>query len=276
MSLIYKIGDIEQVMQNLSRESGEPHRCIFPMQKGMVVMFSVRMLFIGLVVFCVAVSADMADAADKIDKDGYILEWLVLGPIRDTGDGATAIKIDYLKDAGEGSGGEAAPTEGDKVIIGPNDEELTWERINFQEMVDSGDIPGPAVAGNNLNRESWGGAAVDNACAYFVTYLFYKEGGIKDFILGSDGTVTVWVNGEERWFNPIKRGWGGDEDPHAGAAKINSWNTYTVEICETGGSWALTVKAITPIDDVSTDPKVLSVEPLDKLTTTWGLIKSKF
>ena len=194
-------------MQNLPRESGEPHRCIFPMQKGLVVMFSVRMLFIGLVVFCVVVSADMADAADKIDKDGYILEWLVLGPIRDTGDGATAIKIDYLKDAGEGSGGEAAPTEGDKVIIGPNDEELTWERMNFQELVDEKDVP-QAVGGQNLNRESWGGAAVDNACAYFVTYLFYKKEGIKDFILGSDGTVTVWFNGEERWFNPVKRAWG--------------------------------------------------------------------
>lgn len=232
---------------------------------------------IGLVVSCVAISAYMADAAPpKIDENGYILEWLILGPIRDTGDGATAIKIDYIKDAGEGSAGDLRPREGEKMIIGPNDEELTWEIINFQELVDSGDIPEPAVGATNLDRKSWGGVAVDNASAYLVTYLFYEKGGTVEYFLGSDGTVKVWLNGEEILFNDVKRSWGGDEDKHSGEVKPNSWNTYTVEICETGGSWALSVKDLTGIDDVSVDPSVLPVDLLGKFTTTWGSIKSKY
>ena len=232
---------------------------------------------IGLVVSCVAVFTHKADTkSTKIDKDGYILEWLILGPIRDTGDGAAAIKIDSIKKAGKGPAGDLQPREGDTMILGPKNEKLTWERINFQELVDTGDIPAPAVGGTNLDRKVWGGAAVDNACAYLVIYLFYKKGDKVEYFLGSDGTVKVWLNGEEIWFNEVKRAWGGDADKHSGTVEPNSWNTYTVQICETGGSWALTVKDLTGIDDVSTNPDVFPVDLSGKLPATWGFIKSKY
>ena len=238
-----------------------------------------RWLLIQLTVPCLVVCALMWSCVGwarppKIDDRGYILEWLILGQIRGTGDGAAAILRDYVEEAGRGSAGDLQPSHGDKITVGPRGDRLAWEAINFQGLVDAGDIAEPAIGPANLDRDVWGGAEVDNACAYLVTYLFYEDEKVR-FSLGSDGTVKVWLNGDVIWFNAAKKPWIRDTDPHSGRVTPDTWNTYVVQICETSGNWALSVRDLTGVDGISSDPIVLPVEERGGLAAKWGELKRR-
>jgi len=82
---------------------------------------------------------------EKINKDGYLVSWLWLDPTIETNTTSVPAKNeDYFKDIPnkKGKKGEAnlMPFEGDKVKIAVDGKEHTWMRVNFLDMVATGEI----------------------------------------------------------------------------------------------------------------------------------------
>jgi len=160
---------------------------------------------------------------EQAKTQGYITEWLVLGPITNTGDAATSINIDFL----DLFGGEAniRPHAGDKFEF--DGETLTWQ---VHEL---------PVSSNALGQLD--GFGVDFAVAYMVAYLKFEKSEEVDLWLGSDDGIAVWLNGENVHSNPINRPWSPDIDRIR--VKVDEgWNVLMVKVGDTGEFWTASVR----------------------------------
>ena len=242
----------------------------------MCILFAVFFAFclVGSVNLCIAGYVD--DDDPKVDDNGYIMSWLILEPfISDTSQQAgPACEKDYFED----QGGEAdiMPREGDEVTIAETGSDHEWVRLNFADLKDMGQIPA-AVGGNEFDIQDWGGQGPTNTQEYMVTYLKWDASGTVKFTIGVDDASEAYFNGEEIIRDPkASQNWGAG---NSGSAEVSveagEWNVLVVGCYEAAGEWGITVQ-VDPVPDHvnSAGPEELfAVEPMSKLTTTWGKIK---
>jgi len=243
-------------------------------------------LFMVLVVFClVSISNIYAikpgdckyvkDDKIKVDKNGYIMSWLILDPYIKDNVGAT---VSTGKDYFEDQKGEAnlKPKEGDKVKIALTKSEHVWTRLNFSDLKDMGQITA-TVGGNEFDIACWGG--VDNAQEYMVTYLKWNSDTSIILTLSSDDGSASFLNGKQITSKAADQDWAAG---NGGSGKANvkgaAWNILIVKATETGGEWGIS----TQVDPVPNDvdnvgpSQLFAVESMGKLSTTWSSIKTSY
>lgn len=240
-------------------------------------------LFTVLVVFCLVSIANISagdckyvkDDKTKVDKNGYIMSWLILDPyIKDNVGATVSAGKDYFED--QKGKANLKPKEGDKVKIALTKSEHVWTRLNFADLKDMAQIPAP-VGGNELDIVCWGG--VDNAQEYLVTYLKWNSGTTVTLTLSSDDGSESYLNGEQVTFKAADQDWAAGNGGNGKASvKSGKWNILVVGAYETGGEWGISVQVDPIPDDVdSSGPDALfAVEPASKLTATWGEVKVKW
>ena len=126
---------------------------------------------------------DVKKADDKkatgIDAEGFIKEWLLLGPIplAEGESQADAVDKEKVKDEAK-----LAPKDGDKVKV--DKLELTWKKQACEE--------------HYFNLNTHAGEVKEQAAGYAVTYIV-ADAEVKDAILkiGSDDGCKIWLNGTE-------------------------------------------------------------------------------
>ena len=160
---------------------------------------------------------------EQVKTQGYITEWLVLGPLTNTADAATAINVDVL----ESIGGEAnvRPQAGDKFEY--DGKTLTWQRH---------ELP---VSLNALGQLD--GFDEDYAVAYMVAYLKFEKPEEVDLWLGSDDSIAVWLNEEKVHLNSGNRNWSPDTDKIR-VSVDEGWNALMVKVGNTIGDWSASVR----------------------------------
>jgi hypothetical protein len=257
--------------------------------KGVVSMRKKYFLFTVLVVFCLVSISNiyaikpgdckyLKDDKTKVDDNGYIMSWLILDPyINDGVDSAQSCNKDYFED----KGGEAniKPKEGDEVKIKETNSEHVWARLNFQDLKDMAQIP-TAVGGNELDISCWGGQGPTNTQEYMVTYLKWNKDTTATFNVGVDDATEVFFNGELIISDPsASQNWG---DGNAGIKEVKAnggvWNILVVGCYESSGEWGISVQVDPVPDEVDNKgPAILfAVEPVDKMSITWGRIKTSY
>lgn len=243
-------------------------------------------IFVSLLVvfFCVSQIAVFAaeckyvkDDKVKVNKDGYLMSYLWLDPTIENNMGSVPAQADdYFKDIPnkKGKKGEAnlMPAENEKVKLDVDKKEHVWVRVNFHDMVETGEIRAE-VGGNELDVGCWAGK--DNEAQYLVSYLKWKSDKEITFTLGSDDASESYLNGEKVTNAPVDQDWA-PANGGIGKAKVKGgqWNVLVVGIYESGGEWGVSVK-IDPVPDEvdNTGKPFLAVEPKTKLSATWGAIK---
>ena len=240
-------------------------------------------LFMVLVVFClVSISSIYAgdckyvkDDKIKVDKNGYIMSWLILDPYIKDNVGAT---VSTGKDYFEDQKGEAnlKPKEGDKVKIALTKSEHVWTRLNFADLKDMAQILAP-VGGNEFDIVCWGG--VDNAQEYMVTYLKWNSDNKVKFTLSSDDGSESYLNGKQVTFKAADQDWGaGNGGSGEASVKGGVWNILIVGAYETGGEWGISAQVDPVPDEVDNKgpASLFAVESAGKLSTTWSSIKTSY
>lgn len=148
------------------------------------------------------------------------------------------IETDFL----ESVGGEAevTPREGDTLIL--NEMEHRWRAYTF-------DI------GNVFSRIF---GEVAHATTYVVTYLRFEEEGEVDMWVGNGDDISIWMNDQNVWVNPVIREWEPDQDKLMVPVKAG-WNRLLVKVNNRGGGdWGFSVRFpnIKPVE-VSLNPDVM-------------------
>jgi len=246
-------------------------------------MRKLYVLFTVLIVFClVSISNIYAikpgdckyvkDDKIKVDKNGYIMSWLILDPYIKDNVGAT---VSTGKDYFEDQKGEAnlKPKEGDKVKIALTKSEHVWTRLNFADLKDMGQITA-TVGGNEFDIACWGG--VDNAQEYLVTYLKWNSDNKVKFTLSSDDGSESYLNGKQVTFKAADQDWAaGNGGSGEASVKGDAWNILVVGAYETGGEWGISAQVDPVPNEVNNigPTQLFAVEPAGKLATIWGEIK---
>lgn len=194
------------------------------------------------------VRVTMGDETSDIDFElalsemGYILQWLTLGPLKNTGDSTDAIADDFL----ESICGEANVIPAAGEFFEWEEETLTWEEH-------------PMAIG--LVFDQLYGWETDYATAYIAIYLRFAMTEDIDLWLGSDDSISVWLNGENVWLNPVNRPWKPDED-RIKVTVQEGWNRMLVKVSETREGWGVSVRFpdIMPVE-ISTTPVGVALFP---------------
>ena len=241
-------------------------------------------LFIVPVAFCLMCVANLHAAdcvyvqedVDKVNNQGYIMSWLFLDPfIEDNIGSDQSAGKDYFDD----QGGEAnlKPKEGDEVEIAETNSEHVWTRVNFLDLVAMGELTA-AVGGNELDIACWGPRdSVNYKQEYLVAYLKWNSDTKAKFTVGVDDATEVFFNGELIVEHPsASQDWGaGNAGSKEVSVKGGEWNVLVVGCYEAAGEWGITVQ-VDPVPNIINNvgpPELFAVEPMDKLTTTWGKIR---
>ena len=192
--------------------------------------------------------------------------WLWMIAATESGQGgANSTDVDSLAEA---SGGdvteEMVATHG--AMEGDAVGDLEW---TIGEISETG--------GNNVNdlvnEIGLGEGDVNDHSVYGLIILEAAEAqdGVPAKV-GSDDSVKVWLNGEVVHTNAVNRGAGDFQDDF----KVNliaGKNVLLVKVSERGGGWSL-FAGVGGTWDIYTGGFV-SVEPVGKLFTTWGSLKTK-
>jgi hypothetical protein len=157
------------------------------------------------------------------EGQGYITEWLLLGPIETERDVTKAVYTDALKSAGGET--QITPSEGDLFDTGTERLQWTVHRLSL-----SGDNLGEIYGHNRI------------ATVYMAAYLKFPKAETVDLWLGSDDTVSIWLNGRNVWRNPVNRGLSFDQDRIQVDVR-EGWNLLLLKVSNTEGSaWAASVR----------------------------------
>jgi len=174
----------------------------------------------GLLVF-VGASSFVPAADSKVNEEGFITDWLMLGPIPVAeGSGADAIDLKQIPE-------EAAlqPKAGEKQKVG--DKELTWKAVKAKDKDYYIDL---AVAG---------GGATEDVAAYLVAYVF-AEAEMKDVtvVMSSNDQGKVYLNGTEVIKFTETRTIDKEGDKKAGVTLTKGRNVVVLKVVNEKNDWA--------------------------------------
>jgi hypothetical protein len=160
-----------------------------------------------------------ADAKKTIDDDGFIKEWLLLGPIplADGESQADAVDKTQVKDEAK-----LAPKDGDKVTVGKT--ELTWKKQTAEEYY--------------FNFNTHAGEVKEQAAGYAVTYIV-ADAEVKDVTLkiGSDDGWKVWLNGKEVGKGTDDRALDKDQNAYEKLTLNKGENVLVFKVCNGIADW---------------------------------------
>ena len=190
--------------------------------------------------------------------------WMIAATEANQG-GANSTDVDSLAEA---SGGDV--TEDMVATNGANAGDVVGDlEWTVGEISETG--------GNNVNdlvtEIGLGEGDVNDHSVYGLIILDAPEdqSGVP-MKVGSDDSIKVWLNGEVVHNNPVNRGAGDFQDDF----KVNlvaGANVLLVKVSERGGGWSMFV-GVGGTWDIRQNVYV-SVEPANKLFTTWGSMKSR-
>lgn len=175
---------------------------------------------LSLIGFC---SIAKADEKTGVNKDGYVLRWLVLAPIAfpDTESGADALNKEQVKEEAK-----LSPKKGDKVKVG--DKELSWkEHLSKDDVIDFNAILG---------------AQTEDHVGYAVAMIEVEE-EMKDVKMrtGSDDQCKVYLNGAEVLKVADARALEKDQDTTVVTLK-KGINTVVVKVVNEKVDWSFTLR----------------------------------
>jgi hypothetical protein len=196
----------------------------------------------------------VASPAEVIKASSYIMEWILLGPIADTGAATISTNVDWLVDCGGESG--IRPSEGDEVEV--SGREYKWRRYRI-----------PKIGGNEL--EPLGN--YEYSTAYLAIYVKFDQSGKVEFLFGSDAGFAAWVNGIEIARVAEHRNWVQDSDSGETYVKAGHWNLLLVKATESQHEWGISVKTVEEISDFTFTAPWSKIRPFTAITTKWAEIK---
>jgi hypothetical protein len=203
-----------------------------------------------ILLFSAAVSS-----AEVIKANSYIMEWILLGPIANTGPAAISTNVDWLVDYG----GEAKirPSEGDRIeLFG---KEYRWRRYQILQ-----------IGGNEL--EPLGD--FDYSTAYLAIYIKFARSRRVEFLFGSDADFAAWVNGKEIARSANNRSnWTRDSDSGQIQVKAGHWNLLLVKATDSKHEWGISVKTVEEISDFTFTSPWSKIRPCAVITTKWANMK---
>jgi hypothetical protein len=176
----------------------------------------------GLVALAVTVTARVGVAADsKPDAEGFVQDWLVLGPIANTeGGGAEALDAKQIPE-------EAAlqPKAGEKQKVGKK--ELAWKAAKVKEKEFYIDLAA------TYPEEK------DGVTAYMVTYVF-ADADMKDLTITmcSNDQGKLYLNGKELVKFTDTRSTDKEGDKKEGVALTKGRNTFVLKVVNESNDWA--------------------------------------
>ena len=209
----------------------------------------------SIMILLILVFFSAAASAEAIKANSYIMEWMLLGPITDTGPAAISTNVDWLIDSGGET--EIRPSEGDELeLFGTR---YTWRRYQILE-----------IGGNEL--EPLGD--FDYSTAYLAIYIKFAQSGRAEFLFGSDSGFAAWVNGIEiaqRAKN--KMNWTQDADSGQIHVKAGRWNLLLVKATENQHEWGISVKTVQEVSDFTFISPWSKIRQRAMMTTKWASIK---
>jgi hypothetical protein len=208
-----------------------------------------------ILIFSTAVSS-----AEVIKVNSYIMEWILLGPITNTGPAAISTNVDWLIDCG----GEAniRPSEGDEIEL--SGKKYGWKRYPILK-----------IGGNELDPLG----NFDYSTAYLAIYIKFAQSGRVEFLFGSDAGFAAWVNGKEiARIAKNRTNW--VQDSHSGQIQVKGgcWNLLLVKATDNEHEWGISVKTVEEISDFTfTSPwsNILQHAMIKNISTKWASIKKE-
>jgi len=169
---------------------------------------------------------DRATAAEsKVDAEGFIIDWLMIGPISVPEDGG-AEAIDVKQIAEEAA---LAPKAGDKQKIAGK--ELVWKAVKATDM------------NYYVDLNATLGGKFDDSLAYLVTYVF-ADAEMKDITanMSSNDQGKVYLNGKEiitfTGVRPIDK----EGDKKEGVTLNKGKNVIVFKIINEKSDWAAALR----------------------------------
>jgi hypothetical protein len=222
-----------------------------------------------------------------LEKGLYLMSWLVFDPpYFGKGPAATFKNDDVMKEMFGVSEADVtksprnwpiAGQESNKATKGPSGESNSWWiPINFQDLMDAGQ-GALFSSGNQFDWAEWGGRdSVNNFMEYAFCLVKWNKGGKVTLKGGSDDSEMTWVNGEVVCEGVADRDWARDTDVGEITVPAGEWVAILSKIGENGGECGFTMRVEPPPDDHTLDTEtVMAVNLKNKLTATWGYIKSR-
>ncbi|MFP6631605.1 MAG: malectin domain-containing carbohydrate-binding protein [Planctomycetota bacterium] len=154
--------------------------------------------------------------ASGLSEQGFIQNWLLLGPLGQAGGpapGVDTIRLDYLTD-GDATELTVEPAPGDQI---ETDFGASAASNGLLSTPGAPDInPGGLPTWNpwldpddTINFDDFYGGNQDNQVMYAFAYVIFEDDLEVDIGLGSDDSVQVLFDSEEIYINDISRGCGG-------------------------------------------------------------------
>ncbi len=151
-----------------------------------------------------------------------IQDWMLAGP--------------FAKDNGAGFDTGYPPEKG-KVDLnaaykGVENKEIKWSRAQEKGK--------PALGASAIDFTKFF-TPKENVCAYAYTTIISDQERKVCLVMGSDDTITVWLNGKKIWANNVLRGVDPDSDV-VGCTLQKGENEILVKICQGGGGWGFMLR----------------------------------
>ena len=180
-----------------------------------------KQLALSMYVLSLVLGAALVARAEdqKVDDEGFVRHWLLLAPIKLSGENTGAEEIDkeQIKDEGR-----MRPKAGEKAKAG--DKELVWKEIKAKEyFFDVNEILGEQM---------------ENVAAYAVAYIVSPE-EMKDvqIHMGSNDQGKVYLNGKEVLKFSETRALDGDPDSVTGLTLNKGVNLIVFKVINENNNW---------------------------------------
>ncbi|MBC7327696.1 discoidin domain-containing protein [bacterium] len=147
-----------------------------------------------------------------IDENGYIMNWLVLGPFEGK-DNEEMMKEKFIEE----------------------------ETVVPQRMTVSGGKTWLRVTGSPLNFKTLWDKSY--ATAYAAFYIYSPKSRDAYLLIGSDDSIVIWLDGKEIWRNPAVRPLIPDSD-RVPIRLTEGWHRLLFKVTQLTGDWGLCVKIV--------------------------------
>ena len=193
-----------------------------------------------------------------------LTNWLwMVARAEDGQGGAAATDVDLLARASKDE-----VTEEDIATIGASEGDSVGDYDwTLAELPQDGNLDVIATALNVTG-------AFDHITSYGLVTLVSDEAKEVQLLAGSDDSIKVWLNGEVVLSNAVNRGRSRWQEEFTVNLKPGD-NLLLVKVSDAGGGWGMFFGIRGTVETAYKTPMELgtSVEPKDKLITTWGNLK---